>query len=69
MPFGKVVKGFDVLDHLYKGYGEIFPFNKHGPDQQKIHNKGNAYLRETFPKLDYIIECAIATSEGIRYHN
>ena len=58
-PIGKVTEGFDVLDLLYKGYGDIAPFNKKGPDQQKIHNKGNAYIRETFPKIDFIKSCNI----------
>jgi cyclophilin family peptidyl-prolyl cis-trans isomerase len=57
-PFGKVVDGQATLDNLYKEYGDIPPFGK-GPDQQKIHNKGNAYLRENFPDLDYILSCRV----------
>ena len=53
-----------MLDNLYKGYGDISPFNKHGPDQQKIHNKGNTYLRETFPKMDYVKSCKIVDDLG-----
>ncbi len=57
-PFGRVVEGSDTLDKLFKGYGDIPPFGK-GPDQQKIHNRGNAYLHTSFPLLDYIKNCSV----------
>jgi peptidyl-prolyl cis-trans isomerase A (cyclophilin A) len=46
-PFGKVVEGMDVVDKLYAGYGEK-------PNQSAIQSRGNVYLKESFPKLDYI---------------
>lgn len=52
-PFGKVVEGMKVVESLYNGYGEGFP-NGRGPDQSRVRNEGNAYLKEKFPKLDYI---------------
>ncbi len=52
-PIGKVIEGMDVVDSLYKGYGEGAPRGA-GPDQGRIQFQGNAYLREQFPKLDYI---------------
>jgi cyclophilin family peptidyl-prolyl cis-trans isomerase len=58
-PFGVVVKGQDVVDSFYTGYGDIEPFSKTGPNQQKIYNIGNDYLKESFPKLDYILSCDI----------
>lgn len=64
-PFGKVTEGYDTLDALYKGYGDIPPFGK-GPDQQKIHNRGNAYLRENFPLVDYILSCEVTGSEVVQ---
>jgi hypothetical protein len=60
-PFGEVVEGFEVLHALYKGYGDIAPFNKKGPDQQKIHNLGNSYIRETFPKIGNLREEACSS--------
>lgn len=60
-PFGKVVEGQSTLDSLYKEYGDIPPFGK-GPDQQKIHNRGNTYVREEFPETDFILSCAIISS-------
>jgi peptidyl-prolyl cis-trans isomerase A (cyclophilin A) len=52
-PFGKVVEGMEHVDQLYAGYGEGAP-NGNGPAQQMITVRGNAYLLENFPKLDYI---------------
>jgi peptidyl-prolyl cis-trans isomerase A (cyclophilin A) len=46
-PFGRVIEGMDVVTKLYAGHGE-------GPDQQKIMRQGNAYLKASFPRLDYI---------------
>jgi hypothetical protein len=63
-PIGQVVDGIDVLDALYKGYGDISPFNKHGPDQGKLHNLGNSYIRETFPKIDFIKNCNIVEMDA-----
>jgi peptidyl-prolyl cis-trans isomerase A (cyclophilin A) len=58
-PFGKVVTGMDVVDSLYKGYGEGAPMG-HGPDQGAIQSQGNAYLDANFPKLDGIKHAEIA---------
>jgi peptidyl-prolyl cis-trans isomerase A (cyclophilin A) len=52
-PFGQVVQGMDIVDSLYKGYGEGAP-GGHGPDQGAIQTQGNAYLDARFPKLDSI---------------
>ncbi|HKB54577.1 MAG TPA: peptidylprolyl isomerase [Ramlibacter sp.] len=46
-PFGQVVSGMDVVDKITAQYGER-------PSQQDIQVRGNAYLNENFPKLDYI---------------
>ena len=53
-PFAQVVQGMDVVDSLYKGYGEGAPRGR-GPDQGKLQELGNAYLNESFPKLDHVI--------------
>jgi peptidyl-prolyl cis-trans isomerase A (cyclophilin A) len=50
-PFGQVVQGMDVVNSLYKGYGEGAPMGR-GPDQGLIQSQGNAYLDKAFPKLD-----------------
>jgi peptidyl-prolyl cis-trans isomerase A (cyclophilin A) len=51
-PFGKV-KDMGPVDALYSGYGEGAPRGR-GPAQNRIQTEGNAYLKESFPKLDYI---------------
>ncbi len=48
-PFGQVIEGMDVVDKLYTGYGR-----NNVPDQGKITAEGNAYLKATYPKLDYV---------------
>lgn len=46
-PFGEVTAGMDVVDALNGEYGER-------PDQGQIQTRGNAYLNDRFPNLDYI---------------
>lgn len=43
----------EVADALYRGYGEGSP-QGNGPNQGRIQSQGNAYLKESFPKLSYI---------------
>jgi peptidyl-prolyl cis-trans isomerase A (cyclophilin A) len=45
-PFGKV-RDMNTVEGIYSGYREQ-------PNQGMIRARGNAYLRESFPKLDYI---------------
>jgi peptidyl-prolyl cis-trans isomerase A (cyclophilin A) len=46
-PLGKVIRGMNVVDGIYAGYGG-------NPDQSQIAQAGNAYLSKEFPRLDYI---------------
>jgi peptidyl-prolyl cis-trans isomerase A (cyclophilin A) len=61
----QVVRGMDVVDSLYKGYGEGPPRGK-GPDQGRIAREGNAYLRKEFPQLDFIITARVGEEWGHR---
>lgn len=65
VPWGQLVgqTSFDSLANVYTGYGEKV-------SQGKIMNRGNAYLEDEFPLLDYITECAV-TDEDLpwRYIN
>jgi peptidyl-prolyl cis-trans isomerase A (cyclophilin A) len=57
-PFAKIARGMDVLDALYKGYGEGAPKGE-GPSQDRIQSEGNAYLDREFPRLDRILSSRI----------
>jgi peptidyl-prolyl cis-trans isomerase A (cyclophilin A) len=47
-----------VVDSLFKGYGEGAPRGK-GPNQALMQAQGNSYLKQSFPKLDYIKSATI----------
>jgi peptidyl-prolyl cis-trans isomerase A (cyclophilin A) len=51
-PFGMVVQGMDVVEAINQEYGEQ-------PDQDRIQSEGNAYLKKTFPRLDYVKSATI----------
>ena len=53
-PFGRVVKGFPVVESLYSDYGEKLTRQQH-----KIVAEGNSYLTTNFPKLDFIEKATI----------
>lgn len=61
-PFGKVIEGMKTIDSLYKGYGEGAPRGR-GPDQMMLQDRGNAYLKDGFPNLDYILDAQVASSD------
>ncbi len=46
-PIGKVIQGMEVVSAINKEYGEQ-------PDQAMIQASGNSYLRDIFPRLDYV---------------
>ena len=52
-PIGEVVEGMDIVEKLYKGYGDGPPRGK-GPNQGRMQMEGNAYLKKDFPELDFI---------------
>ena len=62
-PFGEVVEGMDVVDSLHAGYGEGAPSGR-GPSQGRIASEGNSYLKNSFPKLDWIIEAKVTSTAG-----
>jgi len=51
-PFAKVVSGMDVIDRINAEYGQR-------PDQGRIVNLGNDYLRREFPNLDFVEEATV----------
>ena len=61
--FGKVSEGMDVVDKINSEYGEGAP-NGRGPDQGRIQQEGNAYLKKDFPNLDYIKSATILPADS-----
>ncbi len=53
-PFGKVIEGMDVVDKINGEYGE-----NRREVQGRAQMEGNAYLKQAFPKLDYIKSATI----------
>jgi len=53
-PFGKVIEGMDVVEKIERKYGDAPT-----PLQGQIEAKGNAFLDERFPGLDYIKKATI----------
>jgi len=51
-PFGRIVEGMDVVDAIHKT-GEGAPRGT-GPNQKRVQNRGNVYLKMHFPKIDYL---------------
>ena len=58
VPFAKIVKGLDVVNKFYSGYGELRPKGKF-IDPGAVEEGANAYLVPRFPKLDYIKRATI----------
>jgi peptidyl-prolyl cis-trans isomerase A (cyclophilin A) len=57
-PVGKVVSGWRAVKALYSGYGEGAP-KGYGPDQIRLRDEGNEYLKARFPDLDYIVSATV----------
>jgi len=64
-PFGKVTEGMEVVGSLYGGYGEGAPQGQ-GLDQGRAQGEGNAYLTQSFPKLDYVKTAVILPGEAAK---
>ncbi len=59
-PFGKVISGMEeVVEKLYNGYGELPDFGGRAPDPRQIMANGTRFLKQAFPKLDYINKATI----------
>jgi len=58
-PFGKVVKGMEVVEALYAGYGETSGGGMRAGHQDAMFDGGDAYLDANFPKLDRLISLKV----------
>jgi len=57
-PFGQIVSGMDVVDRINAEYGEGAPRGR-GPEQGRLQMEGNAYLAQSFPRMDYVKKATI----------
>mmetsp|Transcript_31740 Transcript_31740/g.62378 ORF Transcript_31740/g.62378 Transcript_31740/m.62378 type:complete len:209 (+) Transcript_31740:54-680(+) len=63
-PIGNVAKqSMGVLDDIYTGYGDMPPWGQ-GPSPSEIKQQGNSYIRESFPKVDFINTCRVVGAVG-----
>jgi homoserine O-acetyltransferase len=58
-PLGEVVKGMDVVDRLYDGYGETAGGGMRAGQQGRIFDEGNPRLDRDFPLLDHLIRARL----------
>jgi peptidyl-prolyl cis-trans isomerase A (cyclophilin A) len=61
-PFGRVIQGMDAIDILFSDYGEGAPRGR-GPSQSLLETRGNDYLRQGFPQLDYIQKATLVEQQ------
>ncbi|MBO9563819.1 MAG: peptidylprolyl isomerase [Niastella sp.] len=54
VPIARVIKGMDVADALYSGYGEKAGGGIRAGKQDSAFAGGNPYWKQNFPLLDYI---------------
>lgn len=59
VPIARVIEGMDVADALYAEYGEQAGGGIRGGKQDPLFNGGNEYLKQNYPKLDYIVTAKI----------
>jgi len=59
VPFARVIEGMEVADALYSDYGEQAGGGIRGGKQDPLFTRGNEYLKQNFPRLDYIIKATI----------
>mmetsp|Transcript_16276 Transcript_16276/g.33494 ORF Transcript_16276/g.33494 Transcript_16276/m.33494 type:complete len:266 (+) Transcript_16276:123-920(+) len=58
VPVGYVTEGMEVVESFHS-YGDLSVFNPKGPDQNKLRNQGETYVKDNFPLMDHIISCSI----------
>jgi cyclophilin family peptidyl-prolyl cis-trans isomerase len=58
-PFGRVLRGMDVIDSLYSAYGETSGGGMRAGHQRRLFEEGNAYLDREYPLLDKLLRCEV----------
>jgi len=62
-PFGKVVEGMEVVKKVETKYGEN---NRRENIQGNFQSKGNEYIKEKFPDIDYIKSVTVIEENGMK---
>ena len=65
-PFGEVVEGMDVVDHIYSEYGEHSGGGMRAGHQDAMFEGGNAYMDREYPKLDKLIRATLIVQSSRR---
>jgi len=63
-PFGKV-RNMQAVEALYSDYGEGAPRGR-GPSQGRLTREGNAYVKQSFPQLDYITKAQVVETSAVK---
>lgn len=61
-PLGRVVRGMDVVDSLYGGYGESAGGGMRAGKQARMLEEGNRHLDRDYPRLDRLIRARVERS-------
>jgi len=59
LPIGRVVRGMDVVQALYSGYGEKSGGGMRAGRQDSLFLGGNAWLDRRYPRLDRIVSASV----------
>jgi homoserine O-acetyltransferase len=59
VPFGRVIRGMDVVDAWNKEYGDGAGGGIRGGKQDPLFEGGNAYIDRMYPKLDKIMDVKV----------
>jgi peptidyl-prolyl cis-trans isomerase A (cyclophilin A) len=62
-PIGEIVEGLDVVDNLWRSYGDAPPAGR-GPVQARIVGEGEAYLAREFPRLERVLRAQVEPLGG-----
>jgi cyclophilin family peptidyl-prolyl cis-trans isomerase len=64
-PIGEIIEGMEVADALYADYAAEPGGGIRGGGQDPMFEGGNAYFRERFPKLDFIVDATILPTKCV----
>ncbi len=59
LPIGRVIRGMNVVDALYSGYGEEAGGGMRAGRQDSLFLAGNAWLDRRFPRLDRLVRARV----------